>query len=221
MARPLLIRTKSFAYHVRTRSNNRDWFHLPLDRLWELMCSLMRKTISLYGPEIHAFVLMNNHLHLILTTPEANLDAVMQYFIRESAKAICRESGRINRIFGGRYQRSIIANEVYFKNVFKYVLRNPVAAGICARPEDYEFSTLPWTLKTRAPKFLLSEEPSYLFKALPQGSAFLPWLGTSYSQKQSAAIRSGLRQAKFQWPTGKNYRSTVKSLAGNGYPEGS
>jgi len=213
MPRPKIIRSRVYPYHVRSRANNREWFYLPPNRIWEMMCEKISAGILLYKPLIHAFVLMNNHIHMILSTPEGNIDAFMQYFVRESAKAIGYESGRINRIFGGRYQRSLITNEVYFRNAMKYVFRNPVASGICAAAEDYSYSTLPWTLGRSVAGFELSEEPGFLFKAFPRDRALLDWLAKAYSARQSSIIQRGLRRATFQWPKHKRFRRDVQALS--------
>ena len=214
MPRPKLIRSTVLPYHVRSRSNNREWFHLPTERVWQIMGGILNTVTLEYQALIHSFVLMNNHLHLILSTPNGNLDAIMQYFIRESAKAIGRESGRINRIFGGRYQRSLLSNEQYFLNAIKYNFRNPVAAKICDRAEEYPFSTLNWTLGRGRPLFPLSEEPDFLFRLLPRNELLTDWLNVSYTARQSEVVRLGLRRSTCGWPKGNAYKTAIKGLSG-------
>jgi putative transposase len=165
-----------------------------------------------YHAHVHAFVLMDNHFHLILSTPEGNLDRIMQYFMRETSKRIGRETGRINRVFGARYQRSVLDSEDYFLNALKYVFRNPVAAGLCNRVEDYPYSTLPWTLNRKVAGFALSEEPEFLFRLVPRGQQLLSWLNKSFSAEQADVVRKGLRRGVCRWTKEDSLAEVVESL---------
>jgi REP element-mobilizing transposase RayT len=68
----------------------------------------MRLINRAYKAEIHAFVLMSNHFHLVVSFPENNMSEAMNYFMRETSRMISRDAGRINQTYGSRYFRSII-----------------------------------------------------------------------------------------------------------------
>src|SRR5262245_49031235 len=142
MARKLLFRSKDLPYHVTARSNNREWFTLPLRKVWRIFGDVTQIVSDRYGLLVHAFVLMSNHFHLLCATPEADLGQAMNYLMRQVSKAIGSETGRINRIFGARYHWSVIDNPLYFAHAYKYVMRNPVEARIVTEVESYSYSSL-------------------------------------------------------------------------------
>ena len=79
MPRKKLIRTDQFPYHVTTRTNNKNWFSLPLEETWNICLRSLHKANKLNKVNLHAFVLMKNHYHLLLETPEANLVTGMKW----------------------------------------------------------------------------------------------------------------------------------------------
>ena len=90
-----------------------------------------------------AFVLMDNHYHLIgLADPNYPLPKVMHWLQRSANSDIIPKSGRMNHLFGGRYKSTLLSNEFSYYHAFRYVYRNPVTCGIVKKVEDYEFSSL-------------------------------------------------------------------------------
>ncbi len=207
MARPRLILSSIHAYHVRARSNNREWFYLPKTECWTIFSHYIQKTIELYQIQVHVFVLMDNHFHMIVSTPMANLDTAMQYLMRETSKAIGRASGRINRIYGGRYQRSVLETDNYFRNAYKYITRNPVAANLCEKVEDYPYSSLQWTIGRTPSLFTTTALYSSLIPS--RVDELLDWLNQSYHPLQSELIRRGLRRQRFGWSSTSRFREWV------------
>ena len=143
MPRKPLIYTHENPYHIRARSNNKEWFHLPLSDCWNIFAAGLNHIQFEYGFSTHLFVLMNNHYHLVGTCSEKHkLGEVMAWFQKYVSRKINARTGRINHIFGGSYKASLISHPAHFSAVFKYVARNPVRAGICSNVESYLFSTL-------------------------------------------------------------------------------
>ena len=142
MPRKKLIRSSQFPYHITSRSNNREWFYIPLENLWDYCQELLSKGEKLFKVKIYAFVLMSNHYHLCVLTPEANIDQFMRFFNKSLGQRISWESGRINRTFGAPYKWTLITNEAYFLSVIRYVYQNPLRASICERCENYPYSDL-------------------------------------------------------------------------------
>lgn len=189
MPRKQIILSDIFPYHVRARSNNKEFFSLPLEILWPLFIEKLELVKVKYGCCLHAFVLMNNHYHLIISTPLANIDDVMEYLNREVAKEANRLMGRINHFFGGPYQWSLIADDLYYWNAVKYVFRNPVKAGLCSSVLDYKYSSLNTEVKEG-------------FWEIKQDC--LDWLDESFSEDQDHAITKALRRREFKLPKNKN-----------------
>src|SRR4051812_4949790 len=99
MPRPILFRTDCFAYHVTVRSNNKEWFYIPIRQCWQILTETLAVTAARTGAEPYLLVLMSNHFHLLLSTPRKNLDYTMQYFLSIATRAIQARAGRINHVF--------------------------------------------------------------------------------------------------------------------------
>ena len=83
---------------------------------------------------------MTNHLHLIVLTRFANLDAGMQFFLGEYGRYFNDRYGRSGSVFDGRYRSRPPETEEHYRNACEYVLQNPVAAGLCEDALDYRWT---------------------------------------------------------------------------------
>jgi len=207
------ILTSESPYHVTARTNNKDWFELPLERVWSVICEKVQKVTEDYGAEVNVLVLMSNHLHLILSTPMANINSIMQYLMREVSKTLGPISGRINHLFGRRYHSSIIHEPIHFAHVLKYVYRNPVVAGLADKCEQYPFSTIRGQLSKNFAGFPLCEVHPAIASLVPKDSEdFLRWLNEPTSPEKREMIRKALRRAEFRYSRQKCLRPLVKEL---------
>lgn len=144
--------------------------------------------------EIHAFVLMKNHYHLIVRTPEANLSQFMCYFNRELAKELNRTTGRINQTFGNRYFASIAKDPRYYLTLYRYVYRNPIEAKACHKVEDYPYSSIQHVLGYRKMEF-----PVFDFPIVEgQWRQNLEWLNSDYKKDEKEQIRNALKRPIFE-----------------------
>lgn len=188
MPRPLLIRSETHPYHVTSRSNNKDFFPIPLEDVWEIMVNLLITLNKEQSLAIHAFVLMGNHFHLLCHTPKGNLDEVMRSFLRMSSVRINLRAGGINHLWGSRYKWSLIESQNHYYQVYRYVFQNPVRAGICDRVEDYPYSTI-------------KEVPFPIHSSIPLSfggkEGELHWLNERYNRKDEELIKLGLRKHQF------------------------
>lgn len=142
MPRKKLLYTHEYPYHVMARSNNKENFYIEKDIMWEIVISSLNQVVTDLKVYIHAFVLMDNHYHLLLSThPNYDLGVVMHRLQRSISRKVNSESGRINHVFGGAYKASLIQTPEYYYNVYKYLYRNPIEAGLCETVNDYKYST--------------------------------------------------------------------------------
>lgn len=200
MPRKPIVRSNQHYYHIVARSNNREFFHLELSDVWEIMAKKLGELQKKYHLRIGAFVLMNNHFHLLVLTPDEDIDRVMYFFMKEVTLMIQKRTGRINKIFGGRYKGCIIEHHRYFMNVYKYIQRNPIAAGLSLKAESYPFSSLFYQLN---PMAKLSFEIEEFFKF--QGSSkFLEWINASFRDEEAASIKAGLTKSAFSYRKNRN-----------------
>lgn len=142
MPRKKLIRQSDFPYHVVSRTNNKEWFKLELSEVWDIFNNALIHANNHSKATIHAFVLMSNHYHLLITTPNADIDFFMMNFNRYISNKINQKSGVINHKFANRYNWSIINKESYLYNVYRYIYQNPVRAGITSHCWKYPYSSL-------------------------------------------------------------------------------
>ena len=156
----------------------------------------------LYTLRIHSFVLMPNHFHMIVTTPEVNLSAAMNYFMRETSREITLLSDRINQTYGNRHHKSALSTHHYFMNAYKYVYRNPVRAGLSRYVEEYAFSTLSGTLGLSRQAIPLWEDALLFSPSLDE--ATLTWLNQKPCVDQEAEVRKALRRPTFNLVPNKN-----------------
>lgn len=92
--------------------------------------------------QIHAYVLMTNHTHLLLTPAKSrSLPLLMQAIGRSYVQALNRKYNRIGPLWQGRYKASLVQEDRYLLTCHKYIELNPVRAGMVATPGDYPYSS--------------------------------------------------------------------------------
>ena len=188
MPRPNLLRSDIHPYHVTSRTNNKEFFPIPLKEVWEIMVEGLALEIKENGLCVHSFVLMGNHFHLLCHTPRANLDQIMQRLLRVTSVKVNVKSRSINHLWGGRYKWSLIDSQSHYFQVYRYILQNPLRARICQRVEAYPYSTLQQT-----------KLPLHSFIPMSFGGAEgeLLWLNELYDSEKEKLIKLGLRKSQF------------------------
>jgi putative transposase len=195
MPRPHPIRVTDLPYHIIARTNKQEAFPLELRLIWKIYEEELFFIHHAYGVQIHSFVLMNNHFHLILSDPRGTIDLAMRWLMTQSSKRINKQAGTKNHLYGQRHYRSLIPNYHYYMHAYKYVYRNPVEAGACEKVEEYEFSTLRGLLglqKLNIPLF--GDE---LFNDF-EGN--LRWLNMAGYKERRLAIKAALNRTVFTLP---------------------
>jgi putative transposase len=140
MARPLRIEFAGALYHVSSRGNERrSIFRSDRDR--KAFLGFLASAADRFGWSITAWVLMNNHFHLVIQTPEPNLSRGMQWLNGSYAGWFNDRHERCGHLFQGRFKAFLIEKESYFTEVLRYVVLNPVRAGIVQQPEAYRWSS--------------------------------------------------------------------------------
>lgn len=193
MARKHRQTVSDFPLHVTARTNGKAIFPIPLDEAWTLFSNYLFLIHILFDIRIHSFVMMPNHIHLILSDPGGLLSQAMACLMRETSKEIGRQSKRNGLLWGSRFHSSIIASPTYYLNAYKYVYRNPVRAGIVDSPFKYKYSTLP-VLVGLSHSVIPIESDSTLFENFENS---VRWLETAPNPKIEDAIRGGLRRWQF------------------------
>ncbi|MFZ0257283.1 MAG: transposase [Gammaproteobacteria bacterium] len=127
--------------HVIHRGNNRsDIFFSEDDYLFYLdaLCSAGQK----HACEVHAYVLMTNHVHLLMTPQQGNsLSKVLQSVGRRFVQHINFTYERTGTLWEGRYRSTLIDSERYLLTCMRYIELNPVRAGLVRHPRHYRWSS--------------------------------------------------------------------------------
>jgi len=125
MARPIRIEYPGAWYHITCRGNERRSIFID-DQDRQKFLKILASSIELYNVELHAYVLMINHFHLVLKTTEANLQKFMQQFNTSYTVYFNRKHKRIGHLFQGRYKAILIDADNYLLELSRYVHLNPV-----------------------------------------------------------------------------------------------
>jgi putative transposase len=130
-----------YPQHVIQRGNNRmDVLHDEED-YWALW-STLRDAAERFDCAVHAYVLMPNHFHLLLTPAEGHaIGKLMQYAGRFYVQHANRRNGRTGTLWDGRYRATLLDPDAYLLAVARYVEQNPVRAGLVDAPAAYEWSS--------------------------------------------------------------------------------
>jgi len=156
VARPLRIDFPDSFYHVLSRGNEkRKIFYDARD--YERFLEILGRMAEKFSLEIHAYVLMPNHYHLLLRTRYGNLSRAIQWLGVSYSVWFNRKHDRVGHLFHGRFKSFLAENERYLTALCLYVHGNPVRARLVERPADYRWSS---------------------YRAYLQGAHSVPWLTT-------------------------------------------
>jgi REP element-mobilizing transposase RayT len=142
MPRRLRIQYPGAIYHVMARGNGRQGIVRDDEDRRRLRDDLAR-AVGRCSWRIYAFVLLSNHLHVVLKTPEPNLARGMQGFLSSYANAWARRHRFCGHVFQGRYRTELVEDETYLWTVTRYVHLNPVRAGLVEDPAAWAWSSYP------------------------------------------------------------------------------
>jgi putative transposase len=90
---------------------------------------------------VHAYCLMDNHVHFVLETPDPTLSSGMQRLLGGYAYTFNRRHARFGHVFAGRFSTSPVDTERYAIEVCAYIVLNPLRAALVDRPEDWAWSS--------------------------------------------------------------------------------
>ncbi len=142
MGRPIRIEYPGALYHITSRGNERkDIFQDGADR--EKFLEIVADYHDRFGILVHAYVLMDNHYHLVLETPQGNLVKIMHGINGAYTSWYNRKYNRVGHLFQGRYRAILVDKDSYLVELSRYVHLNPVRAGMSKRPERYAWSSFP------------------------------------------------------------------------------
>jgi putative transposase len=141
MARRLRVYVSDVLQHVVQRGNNRQvCFFIEQD--YAVYLDKLKQYAKQYEVAVHAYVLMTNHVHLLMTpTTPTGISQLMQSLGRYYVRYINQTHKRSGTLWEGRYKASLVEDEHYFLLVSRYIELNPVRANMVAHLAEYPWSS--------------------------------------------------------------------------------
>jgi REP element-mobilizing transposase RayT len=173
MSRALRIVYKNAVYHITSRGNGKQNIFLS-DGDREFFLNLLIKTIKRYGWLCHSYCLMNNHYHLIIETPLANLSVGMRQLNGVFAQYFNRIHNTVGHLFQGRFKAIIVEKDIHLLELYRYIALNPVKANLVKKPHQYKWSSYPYLIKP--------DKREYFFT--------VDWILSQFGKTNSSAIKN-------------------------------
>ena len=227
MARPLRYEAAGAVYHVMARGDGgKTVFENDKDRYgW---VDLLERACGRFGWRVHAWVLMGNHFHLLLETPEPNLVAGMKWMLGVYSQGWNRRRGRKGHVFQGRYKAVVVNGEErdgsYFKIVSDYIHLNPVRSGLVGGETGRKLKSWRWSsfggyAGNKPPDWLETGKVLAAFRLFGDdrgARAYAGYLEARARDPKSAVTDASLKELRRGWYLGEETfgRKVLDALAG-------
>jgi REP element-mobilizing transposase RayT len=154
MPRGIRVQFAGGFFHVITRGNRRQLiFTDDIDRRFFL--ELIGRVVAKHGWRCHSYCLMPNHYHLLVETPAQSLSDGMQTINGVYAQWFNLRHGYEGHLFERRFRSFVVEGDAHVRVVARYIVLNPVRAGLCRSAADWPWSSYAAALgKTKRPRFL-------------------------------------------------------------------
>ena len=140
MSRPLRIEYSNACYHVLNRGRRGDRIFADHGDC-QAFVNLLQESIEMWNVRICAYCLMQNHYHILLQTPDANISRCMRHINGVYTQRYNRRHGCDGPLFRGRYKAILIDGDSYLLQLVRYIHRNPLRAGIVQSMDKYLWSS--------------------------------------------------------------------------------
>ncbi|MES9858337.1 MAG: transposase [Sedimenticola sp.] len=140
MARPLRIEFSGALYHVTSRGDGQEAIYLD-DGDRGLFMEVLGEACEQYNWVAHSWCQMTNHYHLLIETPDGNLSKGMRHLNGVYTQHFNRKHQRVGHIFQGRFKAILVEREIYLLELARYIVLNPVRAGMVTGAEHWPWSS--------------------------------------------------------------------------------
>lgn len=201
-------------YHVVQRGNNRSaCFYDEAD--YQLYLELLKDYSVRYGVQIHAYVLMTNHVHLLMTPEsEDSISRLMKAQGSRYAFYMNKRYSRTGTMWEGRHKSSVVDAKTYLLTCYRYIELNPVRAHMVEMPEEYCWSSYCINAWGEQGKWL-TPHPAYLALGNDKNErcyAYRELFRNMLNQEDLHTIR---RAAHYSHPLGSDYfAQQIEALIG-------
>lgn len=140
MSRPLRLEFPGAIWHVTSRGNDRGTVFLDDGDRLEFL-EVLSRVVAVMRWRLHAYVLMGNHYHLLVETPEPNLSRGMRQLNGVFTQRANLRQGRSGHLFQGRFKGILVERESHLLELCRYLVLNPVRAGLVPTAGDWRWSS--------------------------------------------------------------------------------
>ncbi len=141
MSRPLRIKYNNAIHHITARGNERKNIFLD-EKDFEKFLNYLNVVYEPYKTIVYSFALLDNHYHLLIETPYANLSKMMRDLNGHYNKYFNKRHKRNGHLFQGRFKSILVDKDNYLLVLSRYIHLNPVRAGVTSKPENYSNSSM-------------------------------------------------------------------------------
>ena len=140
MPRQARKKSKTGIYHIMLRGINQQQIFEDSEDFSKFLQVLKDcKAISEF--EIYAYCLMGNHIHLLIQEIKEPIELVMKRITTRFVYWYNIKYRRVGHLFQDRFKSEAVEDDAYFLTVLRYIHQNPIKAGICKKPQDYQHSS--------------------------------------------------------------------------------
>ncbi|MFM8900052.1 MAG: transposase [Burkholderiales bacterium] len=154
MSRPLRLEFAGALYHVTSGGDRREPIYLSDDDREDWL-AVLAQVCERFNWVVHAYCQMTNHYHLLVETVDGNLAQGMRQLNGEYTQRFNRRHGVVGHLFQGRYKAILVQKEAYLLELSRYVVLNPLRAGMVELLDDWPWSSYPCVMgKQSCPAWL-------------------------------------------------------------------
>ena len=173
MSRPLRIEYPGAFYHITSRGNAKmPIFDNDEDR--ECFIRILEDVVKRFNWVVHAYCMMDNHYHLLVETIDGILSKGMRHLNGVYTQCFNRRHDRVGHIFQGRFKSILVNRESHLLELCRYVVLNPVRAGMLKQMDQYRWSSYKATAG-------LEEKPEFLT---------VDWILSQFDMKKAEAEKA-------------------------------
>jgi putative transposase len=140
MSRPLRLEFPDALYHVTARGDRREAIFEDDDDRGAFLATLA-EVVKRFNWLCYAYCLMDNHYHLLIQTPDSNLSKGMRQLNGVFTQISNRRHQRMGHLFQGRFKAILVDSDAYLLELARYIVLNPVRAGMKKKPENWPWSS--------------------------------------------------------------------------------
>ena len=140
MARPLRIEYPGAVYHITSHGNAQEKVYLD-DADREAFLEILGQVVERFNWLCHTYCLMTNHYHLLVETVDPTLSRGMRQLNGVYTQAFNRKHQRVGHVFQGRFKAILVEKEAHLLELSRYVVLNPVRAGLVRAAKDWQWSS--------------------------------------------------------------------------------